>query len=334
MKVLLTGGTGFVGSHVARALQAAGHRLRLFVRNPTKLDSVLKPRGVAVDDYAVGDISDAAAVRNALQGCDAVVHAAASLYGGADVLEANVAGVRNAVGAGVELGLDPVIYISTVAAMFPPPGDVIRVDDPIVNLKTTYGRSKAEGERMAREYQQSGAPVVTVYPAGVWGPDDPALGEPLKGLRDALRFGWPLTGNGGVSIIDVRDLAQLIVAALEPGRGARRFMGAGHFVTWPQLADICDELTQRPARRVHMPDAVLHGIGRIVDVIRAVVPFEYPLTHEATLVMTNFVPCDSQETIERLGIEFRPTTETIRDAIRWLYEQGQLSAKVAGKLAD
>jgi nucleoside-diphosphate-sugar epimerase len=112
------------------------------------------------------------------------------MYGGKDVLDANVRGVRNTVGAACELGLDPVLYISTIAAMYPPPGDTIRVDDPIVNLKTTYGRSKAEGERLARKLQSDGAPVVSIYPAGVFGPQDPVMGETLKGLRDALRFGW------------------------------------------------------------------------------------------------------------------------------------------------
>lgn len=333
MKVLLTGGTGMVGSHALRALLEAGHDVRLLARNPAKVGSVLEPRGLAVDDVAVGDVADGAAVRRALAGCDAVVHTAASLYGGAEVLRANIAGVRNVVGGACELGLDPVVYISTVAAMFPPPGDVIRVDDPIVNLETTYGRSKAEGERIARELQASGAPLAIIYPAGVWGPDDPSLGEPLKGLRDALRFGWPITGHGGVSIVDVRDLARLIALAAEPGRGPRRFMAAPHFVGWDRYADICDELTGRRARRVPMPVWALHGIGRVVDAVRAVFPLDYPLTHEATRIMTGFVPCESTATADELGIAFRPVEETIRDSIRWLYERGELSARVAGELA-
>jgi len=332
MKVMVTGGTGFVGSHAVEALVAAGHEVHLLVRNPAKIDAVFGPRGIEIHSHSVGDMADPGAVRKALTGCDAVLHAAASLYGGQEVLDANVQGVENTVGIACELGLDPVVYISTIAAMYPPPGDMIHVDDPIVNLKTTYGRSKARGERYARELQVRNEPVVTIYPAGIYGPNDPGMGEPLKGLRDALRFGWPITSTG-VSIIDVRDLASVIVACFVPNQGPLRFMAGGHFVSWPQFADICDEVTGRRARRISLPPPVLHGVGRLLDLAKRVVPFEYPLTHEASLMMTHFVPCDSRSTVERLGITFRPTRETLADAIRWLYEQGEISAKQAGELA-
>ncbi len=332
MKVLVTGGTGFVGSHAVEALVAAGHEVHLLVRNPAKIGAVFAQRGIEIHGHTVGDMADSAAVRKAMTGCHAVLHAAASIYGGKDVLDANVSGVKNTVGIACELGIDPVLYISTIAAMYPPPGDVIRVDDPIVNLKTTYGQSKAEGERFARELQALGKPVVTIYPAGIYGPDDPGMGEPLKGLRDALRFGWPITTTG-VSIIDVRDLARVVVACLEPNRGPRRFMAGGHFISWPEFADICDKVTGRVTRRVRLAPPVLRTVARLLDLAKQVVPFEYPLTHEASLMMTNFVPCDSDETIEQLGITFRPTEDTMTDGIRWLYEQGAISAKIAGKLA-
>jgi len=114
-----------------------------------------------------------------------VLHAAATLYGGAEVFDANVRGVRNTLGIGHELGLDPILYISSIAAMYPPPGDRITIDDPVSHLDTTYGRSKAEGERYARELQASGAPVVTIYPSGVFGPDDPGpgAGGTLRNVR-------------------------------------------------------------------------------------------------------------------------------------------------------
>jgi len=294
------------------------------------MDRARKPLGVTCDDYVIGDMTDAAIVRDALSGCAAVVHAAATFYGGSEVLDANVQGVHNVVGAASELGLDPVIYISTIAAMYPPPGDVITVDDPIVNLKTTYGQSKAEGERFARARQAENQPVVTIYPAGVYGPGDPGPGETMKGLRDGLRFGWPITKTG-ISIVDVRDLAGIVVAALEPERGPRRYMAGGHFLTWPEFADLCDGITGRRTRRLYAPPLLLRGFGHLVDMVRRVIPFDYPLTHEATLMMTRFVPCDSDSTVTDLGISFRPTLETMADSIRWLYELGEIDAKLAGR---
>ena len=332
MKVLVTGGTGFVGSHAVAALVSAGHQVRLLVRDPAKIDRVLKPRNIEIDDHQIGDMSDTNAVRTALSGCDAVLHAAATLYGGDEVLDANVRGVRNALGIGCELGLDPILYISSIAAMYPPVGDRITVDDPVAHLETTYGRSKAEGERYARELQESGAPVVTIYPSGVFGPEDPGPGESMKGLRDAIRFGWPITASG-VSIVDVRDVAMVVAASLEPGHGPRRFMAAGHFVSGSEFADLCDELTGRRTLRVPVPPMLLRGIGWLLDLVKKFVPFEYPLTHEAALMMTHFVLCDSRETEEQLGVDFRSTEQTLADGIRWLYATGQISSRVAGKLS-
>jgi dihydroflavonol-4-reductase len=332
VKVLVTGGTGFVGSHSVAALLRAGHRVHLLVRDPNKIQRVFKARGIEVDDYTVGDMADAQAVRSALVGCDAALHAAATLYGGEDVCAANVQGARNVLGIGSELGIDPILFISTVVAMFPPAGECSTTDDPVRGLPTTYGRSKTESERFARELQARGAPIVAIYPAGVFGPDDPGPGESSKGLRDGVRFGWPIT-TGGISIVDVRDLAEIIAAALEPGCGPRRFMAGGNFATWSELADLCDSLTGRRTRRLRIPASIMRGIGRLLDAAKTIAPFDYPLTHEAAAMMTQLVPCDSRATVEQLGVPFRPIEETLRDTIRSLYEAGEIRAKFAGNIA-
>jgi dihydroflavonol-4-reductase len=333
VKVLVTGGTGFVGSHAVAALVRGGHEVRLLVRDPRKIHRALGARGIQIDDYVVGDMVDAEITRKALMGCDAVLHAAATLYGGRETLASNLQGARNVLGIGCELGLDPILFTSTVGAMFPPAGECFTVDDPIRGLTTTYGRSKTESERFARELQARGAPIVCIYPAGVFGPDDPGPGESTKGLRDAIRFGWPIVA-GGMSIVDVRDLAEIIAAALEAGRGPRRYMAGGHFAGWSELADLCDSLTGRRARRVPMPAALLRGLGRLLDAAKQIVPFEYPITHEAAQMMTRFAPCDSRATVEQLGIPFRPTLETLADTIRCLYEAGEISSHAAGRMAS
>jgi dihydroflavonol-4-reductase len=333
VKVLVTGGTGFVGSHAVAALQRSGHRLRLLVRDPGKIQRVLEARGIEIDDYVVGDMTDAQAVRTALTGCDAVLHAAATLFGDNEIYAANVQGARNVLGIGFELGIDPILFISTVVAMFPPTGECFAIDDPVRGLKTTYGRSKVESERFARELQAQGAPLVAIYPAGVFGPNDPGPGETTKGLRYGIRFGWPIT-TGGVSIVDVRDLAEIIAATLEPGCGPRRFMVGGNFASCSELADLCDALTGRRVRRFAMPASLLCGIGRLIDIAKMIVPFDYPITHEAAEMMTRFVPCDSRATVEQLGIPFRPMEETLRDTIRCLYKSGEINAKLAGQIAS
>jgi hypothetical protein len=110
-------------------------------------------------------------------------------------------------------------------------------------------------------------------------------------------------------------------------------MTAGHFVNWPEFANLCDELTGRRTLRVPISPMLLRGVGRLLDLAKKFVSLEYPLTHEAALMMTQFVPCDSRVTEQQLGVAFRSTEQTLADGIRWLYETGQISARVAGKLS-
>lgn len=332
MRVALTGGTGFLGSHCVEALLAAGHAVRPLVRSRERALRVLGPLGVDAGDLVLGDMEDPAAVASALDDCDAVVHAAATMYGGEGVFRANLAGVRHVVGGATDRGIDRVVYVSSVGALFPPPGPVATADDPVGRLATTYGRSKAEGERWVRALQDGGAPVTTLYPGGIYGPRDPALGEASKGLRDAIRFGWPMT-SGGVSIVDVRDVAALVLAGLEQGSGPRRFMAAGRFVTWPEFADLCEAVTGRRMRRIPAPAPLVRAVGRVLDATRRIVPLDYPLTHEAALFLTTLTPCDSEPICRAFSFSFRPTADTLRDAIAWLARTGELEPRHAGRLA-
>src|SRR3954452_23090699 len=118
MRVLVTGGTGFVGSWTARAVQDAGHQVRFLVRDASRLSTAAGALGVDIDDAVTGDITDQASVRRALDGCDAVVHCAAIVAigpGAADRMAANLDGAHHVLGQAVELGLDPVVHVSSVA---------------------------------------------------------------------------------------------------------------------------------------------------------------------------------------------------------------------------
>jgi nucleoside-diphosphate-sugar epimerase len=334
VKILVTGGTGFVGSHAVEALVGAGHEVRLLARSREKVDRVMGARGVPIPEVVLGDMTDAGCVRTGLTGCDAVLHAAAEVKIGrsSSVFESNVAGSRNVIGIGLELGLDPIIAVSSIAAMFPPAGAVVTVDDPVAHLDAPYSRSKAEAERYARGLQAAGKPVVSIYPTGVMGPDDPGLGAVLKGLRDNVRFGYMIT-HGGNGLVDVRDLASIIVAALEPGRGPRRYMAGGHFLSWSAQAALCEQVIGRRVRRFRAAPWVVRSVGRVIDLIKTLIPsFDFPLTYEGSLFMTLFVPSDSQKTVEDLGVSFRPSRETFTDTIRFLIDAGEIEPRHAPAL--
>ncbi|MFI6511714.1 NAD-dependent epimerase/dehydratase family protein [Streptosporangium sp. NPDC050855] len=337
MRVLVTGASGFVGSHAVPGLLADGHEPLLLVRDPGKTCRVLARLGVNEPiSLHKADIRDAAAVRDALEGCDAVIHAAAEIgvTGRADDLDGtNVTGAKNVLGQAVELGLDPVVHVSSISVFVPPSGPVITTESPLSVPRNEYGRTKISAERYARGLQEQGMPVTIVYPSGVAGPCQPSLDALMEGLRAGLEQGWPIT-EGGVNIVDVRDLAVVLARCLEPGRGPRRFMLGGHYLTWSQLADVCDEVTGSRCRRFRIHRAVLRGAAAVGDAMKLIKEIDYPLTRDAVEMMVTMVRTYDTPTLEALGVGLRPVHETVADALRWLAQEGHLDAGRVGRLAD
>lgn len=152
MRVLVTGGTGFVGSHTVAALRSAGHEVRLLVRKPERIGAALEPLGIAEPiDHVVGDVTDPESVNQALAGCDAVVHAAA-VYNldsrAAKVTKAtNVPGTRVVLDAAVAQGCDPVVYVSTTLTLLRR-GATVGPDSPLSTVNGAYigseDRSRAD----------------------------------------------------------------------------------------------------------------------------------------------------------------------------------------------
>lgn len=337
MRVLVTGASGFVGSYAVRALLSAGHRPRLLVRDPSRAARVLGDIGVAAEEVETcpGDMLDPGAVARALRGCDAVVHAAAALGvtgRRTDLVEVNVTGTRNVVGGAAGLGLDPIVHLSTIAVFVPPAGPVIRATDPLARPRTAYGRSKVAAERYVRSLQDDGAPVTVVYPGGVLGPCQPRLDAVPAGLAAGLGLLWPVT-RGGVSLLDVRDLAEALARSVVPGRGARRLTLGGHHVTWPALADLCDALTGVRCRRIALPGRLVVALGSALDLARRVRGFGYPLTRDAAEFMVTLVPSDDSPTLAALDLTLRPLKDSVADTLRWLAAAGHLAPARAGRLA-
>ena len=154
MKVLVTGGTGFVGSHSVAALLSQGHQVRLLVRSPDQVARGLSPLGAADVESVLGDVTAPQSVKEAMTGCDAVLHAAA-VYSidpraASRIRETNVRAAENVLGTAVRRGLDPVVHVSSYVALLPPQGAVLTPDSPVKRPRGTYSRSKAESERIAR----------------------------------------------------------------------------------------------------------------------------------------------------------------------------------------
>lgn len=329
MRVLVTGGTGFVGSHSVKALLDAGHSIRLLVRNPDRIAPALRPLGIDENpDHVVGDVTDAASVREALTGCDAVLHAA-NIYAlgkqAGEMLRVNPASTELVLGTAHELGLDPIIHVSSIVALIPSGGAPrLSTDSPVGWPAGPYGRSKAKAERIARRLQDEGAPIVITYPGGVWGPHDPYLGESSKIALDIANHRLPVVPDGHITVCDVRDVAAVHAAVMEPGRGPRRAMVIDRDMRFSEIFSTIRRLTGRRIPAVPLPGLLTRPL---LDRLGSV-----PAQAEGLWFLQQRFTVDSSALESETGVRTRPAEQSIADTLRWLAEAGHLSPGRAGAL--
>ncbi len=325
MKVLVTGGTGFVGSWTAQAVEGAGHQVRFLVRTPEKLDRAAGALGVDVSDFMVGDITDREAVRAALEGCDAVVHCAAVVAlgpGAAEKMrETNLAGARNVLGQAVELGLGNAVYVSSIAAVFSRDLTLLTADLPVAEGLDDYGVSKARVEEYVRGLQDEGAPIHITYPGAVIGP--PAgdqLGEATEGVVAASRLRVIPGREAAWTVCDVRDLGRVHAALLTYEGPPARWAAGGIRL---RAADIARGLAEANGRRmIHLPvpDGLLRTFGRVQDRLG----LHTPLTEAAMEYYTRMPESDNGPLERELGVTFRDPYVTLSDAVSGLRAAGRL----------
>lgn len=335
MRVMLTGATGFIGYHTALALLDAGHELSLLVRNPDKMEKLFGA-GV-IEHYTQGDITDAERVLEAMEDCDAVVHVAALVSthaGDSDrVYRTNVEGTRNVIGGAVELGIERIIHVSSVTALYNPAAKYLHEDSPPGTQSSGYGKSKVACEKYVRDLQAAGHPVYITYPASVLGPEAPEMTEAHTGLQTYLAQFVPLMSSGN-QYVDVRDIARAHLLILEQQPESQRFVLGGEYISWRDLGTLLDKLTGRRTLKIPFSGAVMRAAGGLADRLSPVFNWDLPLTREGLTYATRWVKMDDSRIREELEFEFTPVEDTLVDSIRWLHREGQLTGKQVGRLAQ
>lgn len=334
MPVLITGGTGFIGSHTVAALHRAGRRLRLLVRDPAAVPRALTPLGLSVGDVEVveGDVRDPVAARRGMAGCEAVVHAA-SVYSFDSrrhraMRQVNVDGTRTVLTAALRAGVDRVVHVSSFGALLPSAGP-LRPGSPVGRPRERYMATKAAADAIAREHQRRGEPVTISYPLATLGPNDPHLGDQVTRLRNLLLGRMPVWPSGGYPVGDVRDVAALHVEALTGERATGRLFAPGRYVSTREYVQAVREATGRRLPVLFLPAAAVLPVGIGVSAVQHVVPWHIPAEYGAIYTCL----CEPTLAPGTASPATRTLTRTMADTVDWLYRSGRISRRAAGDAA-
>ncbi len=326
MKVFLTGATGFVGGHVARAYAAAGAELRLLTRSTSKLAGL---EGLAAETV-VGDLRQPEALRAALSGCEVLVHVAADyrlwVPNPNEMYAANVEGTRALLRLARELGVAKVVYTSSVATMgFQVDGTIVDETTPvsIAAMIGHYKRSKFLAEQEAITAAHAGQHVMILNPTTPIGPGDAKPTPTGRILVDFLNRNFPAYVDTGLNLVDVDEIARMHVAALDRGRPGERYILGGENLTLKQILDRLSAITGLPSPTVKVPHAVAMAFAFFDETVTGKLRGKEPrATVEAVRMGRKKMFASSARAERELGFQLLPVYPALRSAVEWFLEHG------------
>jgi dihydroflavonol-4-reductase len=330
MKVFLTGSTGFVGSHVARAYAAQNAELRLLTRKTSNL--------AAIEDLpaeiVVGDLRHPESLRPAIRGCDALVHVAADyrlwVRDPKQMYAANVEGTRDLLRIAREEGVAKVVYTSSVATMgFKADGTIVNEETPVTlaDMIGHYKRSKFLGELEAIQAAQSGQHVMILNPTTPIGPGDAKPTPTGRIIVDFLNRKFPAYVDTGLNLVDVSEVARMHIVALERGTPGERYILGGENLTLKQILDRMSAITGLPSPKRKVPHAVAMGFAFFDETITGKIRGKEPrATVEAVRMGKKMMFASSAKAERELGFQILPVYPALRAAIDWFVAHGYAPA--------
>jgi len=334
---LVTGASGFVGSHVARQLVAAGNEVRVLARPGSNLRAL---DGVPVERVE-GDLREAASLPRAMRGIQRVFHVAADYRLWAadpnEIYRSNVEGTRSLLAAAREAGVERIVYTSTVATIAVPTHDAAL---PNENTSATlpqmighYKRSKFLAEQEAIQAAAAGVPVVIVNPTAPVGPGDWKPTPTGRIIVDFLNGKMPAYVDTGLNVVAVEDVAAGHLLAAEKGRIGERYILGGRNMTLKEIFDVLAKIAGRPAPRMKMPHAVALAASYADQWFSRLVGREPQIPVEGVKMSRHrmFVASDKAE--RELGYHAGPVEAALQRAVRWYQENGYIRNRAPGRKA-
>ena len=324
-RTLVTGGTGFVGRAVVEELLAAGRDVRVLARNPDHPALA----GLAVD-VALGDLRDPESLSRALTGCARLFHVAADyrlwVPDPATMYAINVDGTRQVLTAAASLGLERVVYTSTVGTLGNPGDGTPGAEDTPVTLKDMVGhykRSKFMAEEVALDFARQGLPLVVVNPSTPIGPWDFRPTPTGQIIVDFLKRRMPAFLETGLNLIHVKDVARGHLLAEEKGQIGEKYILGHENLSLSQIFHLLADLTGLPAPRVKLPYWPVLAMAYADEFFATYIRRRPPRMPVAAIRMAKkYMYFNNQKAVQYLGLTLIPVRQALADAVEWFRNQG------------
>jgi dihydroflavonol-4-reductase len=330
MKTLVTGATGFLGSHVARQLAGRGEQVRVLMRPSSDTRAI---EGLEAE-RVTGDLRDVASLDRALAGVTRVFHVAADYRLWArnpqEIYESNVTGTRNLLEAARRAGVEKFVYTSTVATIavprkekFPDESTQSSVEEMIGH----YKRSKFEAEQCAVRAAGSDLPVVIVNPTTPVGPGDWKPTPTGKIIVDFLNGRMPGYVDTGLNFVPVEDCAAGHLIAAERGRVGERYILGGRNVTLKEVLDMLAAIGGLHAPRWKFPHAVAYVAAWVDTAVSVALGREPQIPLEGVRMSRHKMFVDASKATRELGFSPGPVEAALERAVRWYETNGYVAAR-------
>ncbi len=326
---LVTGGTGFVGAHVVRALLARGAAVRCLVRpgsNRSNLD------GLAVE-LVEGDLRDRSSLDKALRGVSTLYHVAADYRlwakDPAELYRTNVGGTENVLAGAAEAGVSCVVYTSSVGALgLTADGSPADERTPVRREEVVghYKKSKFDAERVAESWAARGLRVVIVNPSTPVGELDVKPTPTGQVVVDFLNRRIPAYVDTGLNLIDARDVAAGHLLAAEKGRSGEKYILGNRNMTLKEILDMLARITGLPAPRVRLPHAVPLAVAAVDTFVSGVLGRVPRVSLESVRMSRHRMFFDPAKAVRELGLPRSPVEEALGRAVAWFSENGYVRA--------
>jgi dihydroflavonol-4-reductase len=326
MLAFVTGATGFLGSHVARALAEQGADLRLLVRSTSSLKNL---EGLKAETVT-GDLRDPASLQKAMAGCETVFHVAADyrlwVRDPAEMYRSNLEGTRAILEASRTNNVRCVVYTSSVATIgFHGNGHPADEESPVklADMIGHYKRSKFMAEQVALEAGRGGMRVVTVNPTTPVGEQDIKPTPTGRIVVDFLKRKFPAYVETGLNLVDVRECARGHLAAMEKGESGERYILGGENLTLKQILDKLAAISGLPSPTIKLPYAVAYVAGAVDEMFSGRLLGREPRATIETVRMGKKKMWATSGKAEReLGWKTMPVENALRRAVQWFQANG------------